>query len=121
MTDRPRRITRQQRRRWRAAIAALRVAWPTVWPVTVRTCRIDRQLDGFCLIHRQRIEIRVNHALPWRSRADTLTHEWAHALEYDGRRHFAVGAVDHDDTWGVWFARCYRTCEPIFSPPPAGP
>ena len=36
---------------------------------------------------------------------DILIHEWAHALDWFNSQ---TPGTDHDDPWGIWYARCYR-------------
>lgn len=106
MTRRP--VSERTFRRW---VKECRAKFPVDLPVRVRRVRFPREPGtrrpthvGECLIGETSIEIRVEETLDRFATADTLIHEWAHAL-----RHEHDPIADHDDGFWVLFGTLYRT------------
>ena len=49
-----------------------------------------------------RFTIRIDSSMDERSQAETLAHEWAHAMTWTSTR------TDHGPTWGKAYSRAYR-------------
>lgn len=53
-------------------------------------------------------KIRIDNRLSWDATWESLIHEWAHAISWK-EGHETVD--DHDETWGLAYAHCYRETE----------
>lgn len=102
---------------WRRALRALRAECPPLLPVKVRL------LPGPCpdfgwttlssdgaqfniVVARKLRSGRETHECSKYELVDTLMHEWAHALTWNG---LLDGDLEtHTPEWGVAFARCYQ-------------
>lgn len=80
------------------ALEQLEKHCPLSEPFVIREVSRRRGLGRACLsIGGFIIEITTN--VDSITQVDTLIHEWAHCLRYNGR---------HDDLYGIEWARCYR-------------
>jgi hypothetical protein len=97
----------------RRMAANLRKRCPALAPVRVRRKRLKDAL-GECVarwdaegVRVVRFDIYIDPRLSWDATWQTLIHEWAHAVAW----HQIEGEDDHDDPWGVAYARCYRNAD----------
>ena len=105
-------LSKKQRQRWSHYICALKNSLPTVYPVSVRTCDLADFGDA-TLVTKGRckgFEIRISNRLSWHERVETLIHEFAHCLDWS-HRHDADHAEHHDESWGVWYSKTYRSIQ----------
>jgi hypothetical protein len=89
----------------REAVARLRKKLPAQHPVKVRTGKPLSLLSAAeCRFERKRFTIVLDPAELGTDRdwLEMLAHEWAHTLVWQ-----APSKGDHDDAWGVFYARCY--------------
>lgn len=110
------RLGKSQLKRWRKYISAIKQRYPAPFPVVIRTCRMPYGENGAgrdcgdCVLHKGKFFIRIGNHLDWSMRVDTLIHEYAHALNWS-YRHNKTDEHDHEDPWGIWYARLYRVVE----------
>jgi hypothetical protein len=105
-------IDREEHRRFRAYVRALRANCPPDRPVEVRRFHIKSkvkgsELDGYVEFSRDnsRYLLRLHTALGYPLLIETLTHEWAHCLRGE------TDDGEHDDRWGVCYARAFRAVD----------
>lgn len=105
-------LNKKQLSVWCYCIRQLRKHFNPGVPVIVRSL----PLGDFCgdcsgeikLRRLERIKIRINSDVSWQVRAETLIHEWAHAMEWPSSwRDNSLRRV-HNETWGVWYAKIYQ-------------
>lgn len=110
------RLARRNRKRWLALIRALREAYPPPIPTTIRTTRLSNDYYGITEYRDKPPHhlIKINSSLPYRERVEFLVHEYAHVLDHS-ERHLQDNCELHDDTWGIWYARCYRIAQELLA------
>lgn len=86
-------------RHFARVLRRLRAECPVALPVDVRLAHLMR-LAGDCDQDDGRFVIRVGWATKWLM-ADTLAHEWAHALAWDAPK-------SHGAEWALAYSRCRR-------------
>jgi len=89
--------------RWTRILAWLKKEFPPNYPVTVRSIKMKDQ--GGTELVRKKFLITVRCDTCWQVRFDSLLHEWAHALTWEGAETFID---DHSAEWGIAYARVYR-------------
>ncbi len=97
---------------WRA-VKRLQVQLPASHPVKVRTVRSlgDNAAHikmSYCG-EKRRTLIRIVRGTPTEM-ADSLTHEWAHMMNWSGCPTSALERkrMEHTAQWGAIYAKCYR-------------
>jgi hypothetical protein len=102
--------------RLREALALLRREVPTMAPVRLYIRGAARMGDarGLCEARYSKgrlmgYSIFLLNTMGYNEALDVLTHEYAHALSYHDVDH----VDDHDGSWGMWLARCYRVLEDL--------
>ena len=97
---------RNNAERWRRLLGWLRTNFPANHPITVRSKRhmADQDRGGTELFPRGFL-IEVESATCWEVRFDTILHEWAHAMVWEGAETLFD---DHSNEWGIAYARLYR-------------
>ena len=93
-------------------IRQLKIHFDPGVPVEVRTVSLKSD-DGNCqgilkLGRLVKIIIRINRKTIWKVKADSLMHEWAHAMEWSANWVDGSPKKDHGETWGVWYAKIYQ-------------
>ena len=109
----PKVLTGKQKKQWRRIVSTLKKELPPPLKTTIRTRAFpgsDRDYESITYFERKRAEILIGSHLNYYERVDALIHEYAHILDR-GLAHEKPNAELHDDTWGVWYARCYRAWE----------
>lgn len=97
------------RQKVKTLVNALQAKCPTLWPVHLDyTSRTVKELKCYGMTDFKKkpkpyFKIDIASDMVWPMMKDTLIHEWAHAVCWDGG-----GFSDHSALWGVAFARCYR-------------
>lgn len=101
--------------RFLQSLAVLRERCPTIVPVRVRRTDLQGDLLGasralYCqetgaLLH---FDVFVKKSLSRELQVRVLMHEWAHCLAW-APEHETV--EDHDEMWGLAYARVYRELE----------
>ena len=113
----PKRPTRNKR--FWALVHRILARFPAAFPVQVRV--IPRAKDwGWC--HRSELdstgetfvitvrEVRTDQEdVNYATMADTFLHELAHILNWSHLHDQLPHAAWHDETWGAWYARLYRS------------
>ena len=105
-------LSSRERKLWCYKIAQLKKHFAPGVPIEVRTIPL-KSVCGDCagvmkLGRMVKIVIRVSSNTPWKVRADTLIHEWAHAMEWEANWTDVSPKKEHGETWGVWYAKIYR-------------
>lgn len=100
-----------------AALAVLRERCPTIAPVRVRRTVLPADTLGYCNTAHcaetgalVRFDIRVSSEYDTEMQLRILYHEWAHALAFSIQNRDRT-IDDHDEMWGVAYARVYREME----------
>ena len=105
-------LNARQRRAWAYTIRKLKDRFPPGVPVEVRTInmRAAGDTDGVIVQGRiTKVVLRISRSRTFDCKADSLVHEWAHAMEWSGHWYEYDGnpRKDHGPTWGVWYAQIY--------------
>ena len=105
-------LTKRQLSVWLYFIRQLRGNFDPGVPIVIRSllladfcgdCSAEIKLDRLI-----RIKIRINSDNPWQVKAETLIHEWAHAMEWPSSWQNHTLKRVHNETWGVWYAKIYQ-------------
>lgn len=93
----------------REVLRDLRTLEPTIVPVRVRRLKLD-DCWGYCTLYRDSetgkplyFLIAIDNRIPAPLVAETLVHEWAHAVAWQEGK----AVDDHGPEWGVTYARIY--------------
>lgn len=106
----PKTLTKKQRLRWGRYVAALRKTHPTNPPVKIKTVPL-KGVHGEAWQEGGEVFISINANSEYGYRVDALAHEYAHCLNrlYGRRNHPSLN--EHDETWGVWYAKCFQVID----------
>lgn len=106
-------LSRADLQEWRSMCRVIRTRYPLSCPVSFRVNLPESSgLHASCthyydrLGRPSRVVIRFGPWLNLWQRKDALCHEYAHAL--NANMHGLDSASEHDECWGVLYARCYR-------------
>ena len=89
---------------------SLKARFPTT-PVSVRRCKVPRELCGDCLRRKDHFLVRVDKDHPLQVQLDTLIHEFAHAVAYLEWEN----TEEHGPEFGMAYAICYQVYEKTVS------
>ena len=93
--------------KWRRALAWLRRKFPPPRPVRVRRASLPPEegskVFGETVNGGRQYTIKIEGRQSWPLIRDTLLHEWAHILTWNGN-----DTDDHGEEWGLQYARIYR-------------
>ena len=92
------------RQKWLRTIAWLKNAFPAQRPVSVASCKIDKELLGSVELVGCCFKVEIGNTLSLNMRLEILIHEWAHVISWFGAGH----EEDHPDDWGLAYAKIYR-------------
>ncbi len=94
-----------KRQKWFRTIIWLKKTFPAQLPITVCTCKIEKDIFGTTECNEIIFIIKMNTGVSFSIKLETLIHEWAHAISWFGAGH----KEEHPDDWGLAYARIYRT------------
>ena len=92
--------------KWRKMLSWLRRNYPVKMKVTIRRVRNLRKKEpniGYSEGTNRSIYIAIDYNTSFALQCDTLLHEWAHVMTWDGN-----DIDEHGEEWGLAYARIYR-------------
>lgn len=92
------------RQKWLRTIVWMKREFPGQRPVTVESCKVDKEFLGSAELAGGRFKIEIGNKLCIRVKLEVLIHEWAHIISWFGAGH----VEDHPDDWGLAYAKIYR-------------
>jgi hypothetical protein len=94
---------------WRTAIDDLKTEYPPEYPVLVRRRSLKSEWGRATFIPKGNggvFSITIQPHPAFSFMLEVLIHEYAHVLDWFST---PEPGTDHGDTWGLWYARAYRT------------
>ncbi len=92
--------------KWRRTIAWLRRNFDPHYEIRVRSVVMKDYGDTDFCMKTLRFFVRIKKGQPLGVKLDSLQHEWAHALTWEGADTYIE---EHSPEWGVAYAKIYRT------------
>lgn len=97
-------LTPEDRKKWNKAIRVLKEKLPLGRPLKVCTRRLKND-HGYHILKNGVHHIVIDSSGDYHLRIDTLTHEYAHALDGSDSK------KPHPSSWGVCYAKVYSVIE----------